>query len=122
MAFFAQTTASFCKKIVIIALVFEKNANFFVENCRKSQKIVIITSTPANCAVQKSIAVKTWDRGYDFKNIFAKKMAQILAFLRQTNVSFLQKKHWLFALFSPKMVENRRKNFNQNIDPRWKQY
>jgi hypothetical protein len=26
---------------------FEKNANFFVENCQKSQKIVIITSTPA---------------------------------------------------------------------------
>jgi hypothetical protein len=27
-------------------LVFEKNANFFAKNCRKSQKIVIITSTP----------------------------------------------------------------------------
>jgi hypothetical protein len=27
-------------------LVFEKNANFFAENCRKSEKIVIITSTP----------------------------------------------------------------------------
>jgi hypothetical protein len=27
-------------------LVFEKNAIFFAENCRKSQKIVIITSTP----------------------------------------------------------------------------
>jgi hypothetical protein len=27
-------------------LVFEKNANFVAENCRKSQKIVIITSTP----------------------------------------------------------------------------
>jgi hypothetical protein len=25
---------------------FEKNANFFAENCQKSQKIVIITSTP----------------------------------------------------------------------------
>jgi hypothetical protein len=33
-------------KILIITLVFEKNANFFAENCRKSQKIVIITSTP----------------------------------------------------------------------------
>jgi hypothetical protein len=31
---------------MIITLVFEKNANFFAENCRKSQKIVIITSTP----------------------------------------------------------------------------
>jgi hypothetical protein len=26
---------------------FEKNANFYAENCRKSQKIVIITSTPS---------------------------------------------------------------------------
>jgi hypothetical protein len=32
-------------KILIITLVFEKNANFFAENCQKSQKIVIITST-----------------------------------------------------------------------------
>jgi hypothetical protein len=42
---FALTTASFCKN-VIITLVFEKNANFFAENWQKSQKIVIITSTP----------------------------------------------------------------------------
>jgi hypothetical protein len=33
-------------KIVIITLVFEKNTNFFAENWQKSQKIVIITSTP----------------------------------------------------------------------------
>jgi hypothetical protein len=33
-------------KIVIITLVFEKNAIFFAENYQKSQKIVIITSTP----------------------------------------------------------------------------
>jgi hypothetical protein len=32
--------------MLIITLVFEKNANFFAENCQKSQKIVIITSTP----------------------------------------------------------------------------
>jgi hypothetical protein len=31
---------------LIITLVFEKNANIFAENCRKSQKNVIITSTP----------------------------------------------------------------------------
>jgi hypothetical protein len=31
---------------LIITLVFDKNANFFAENCQKSQKIVIITSTP----------------------------------------------------------------------------
>jgi hypothetical protein len=45
LAFFVQTTASFCKN-VIITLVFEKNANFSPENWQKSQKIVIITSPP----------------------------------------------------------------------------
>jgi hypothetical protein len=44
MAFLIQIKAELCK-ILIITLVFEKNANFFAENCRKSQKIVI-TSTP----------------------------------------------------------------------------
>jgi hypothetical protein len=29
-----------------MTLVFEKNANFVAENCQKSHKIVIITSTP----------------------------------------------------------------------------
>jgi hypothetical protein len=42
---FAQTSASFCKNL-IITLVFEKNANLFAEICQKSQKNVIITSTP----------------------------------------------------------------------------
>jgi hypothetical protein len=32
LAFLAQTTASFCKNL-IITLVFEKNGNFFAENC-----------------------------------------------------------------------------------------
>jgi hypothetical protein len=45
LAFFAHTTASFWKNL-FITLVFEKNANFFAENWRKSQKIVIITSNP----------------------------------------------------------------------------
>jgi hypothetical protein len=37
LAFWAQTTAGFCKNL-IITLVFEKNANFLpkiVKNCRK---------------------------------------------------------------------------------------
>jgi hypothetical protein len=33
---------------LIFILVFEKNANFLAENCRKSQKIVIITSVPVH--------------------------------------------------------------------------
>jgi hypothetical protein len=44
LAFLTQNKAKLCK-ILIITLVFEKNAIFFAENSRKSQKIVIITST-----------------------------------------------------------------------------
>jgi hypothetical protein len=44
LAFLTQTKAKLCK--ILITLIFEKNANFFAENCRKSQKFVIITSTP----------------------------------------------------------------------------
>jgi hypothetical protein len=44
LAFLTQIKAELCK-ILIITLVFEKKANFFTENCRKSQKNVIITST-----------------------------------------------------------------------------
>jgi hypothetical protein len=45
LAFLTQNRAKLCK-ILIITLVFKKNAKFFAENCQKSQKIVIITSTP----------------------------------------------------------------------------
>jgi hypothetical protein len=45
LAFLTRNKGKLCK-ILIITLVFEKNAIFFAENCRKSQKIVIITSTP----------------------------------------------------------------------------
>jgi hypothetical protein len=45
MAFLLKLLLVFAK-IVIITLVFEKNANFFAKNCQKLQKIVIITSTP----------------------------------------------------------------------------
>jgi hypothetical protein len=45
VGFFTQNKAKLFK-ILSITLGFEKNANFFAENCRKSQKIVIITSTP----------------------------------------------------------------------------
>jgi hypothetical protein len=43
---FAQITASFFCKKLIITFVHEKNAIFFAENWQKSQEIVIITSTP----------------------------------------------------------------------------
>jgi hypothetical protein len=47
MAFFAQNKAKLCKNW-IITLFFEKNTIFFAENWQKSQKIVIITSTPGH--------------------------------------------------------------------------
>jgi hypothetical protein len=45
LSFLTQNKVKLCK-ILIIALVFEKNAIFVAENWQKSQKIVIITSTP----------------------------------------------------------------------------
>jgi hypothetical protein len=47
MAFFAQTTASFCKNCDHNIGFWEKR-HFFAENWEKSQKIVIITSTPGH--------------------------------------------------------------------------
>jgi hypothetical protein len=54
LAFLNQNKAKLCK-ILIITLVFEKNTNFFAENCQKSLKIVIITSTP-------DVKRRSWDR------------------------------------------------------------
>jgi hypothetical protein len=61
LAFLTQNKAKFCK-FLIIKLVFEKNANFFAENCRKSQKIEIISSTPAQFAQVESICRSTRPR------------------------------------------------------------
>jgi hypothetical protein len=47
MAFSTLNKAKLCKNLTII-LVSEESANFFAENWRKWQKIVIITSTPSN--------------------------------------------------------------------------
>jgi hypothetical protein len=57
LAFIAKTNTSFCKNL-IITLVFEKNANIFAENCQKSQKIEIITSTPDRIFDQNLLAPK----------------------------------------------------------------
>jgi hypothetical protein len=45
LACFTQTTGSFCKNL-IITLFLRKTPILFAENWHKSQKIVIITSTP----------------------------------------------------------------------------
>jgi hypothetical protein len=56
LAFLTQNQAKICK-ILIITLVFEKNANFFAENWQKSPKIVIITSTPGHPDAETKISV-----------------------------------------------------------------
>jgi hypothetical protein len=56
LPFFAQTNASICK-ILIVTLVFEKNVDFFAEYWQKSQKIVIITSTPGHTAKENVLIV-----------------------------------------------------------------
>jgi hypothetical protein len=55
MAFLTRNKAKLCK-ILIITLVFDKNANLFAENCRKSQKIVIATSTPGLTFAELDVA------------------------------------------------------------------
>jgi hypothetical protein len=45
-------------KKMIITLVFEKNANFFAKNGRKSHKIVIITSTPGRTQWKRLTSIK----------------------------------------------------------------
>jgi hypothetical protein len=62
LAFWSQNKAKLCK-ILIITLVFEKNAKFFAENGQKSQKIMIITSTPGLETWQKKNGPP--DRGFE---------------------------------------------------------
>jgi hypothetical protein len=79
--------------MLIITLVFEKNANFFAENCRKSQKIVIITSTPGHSfgrvlPLREQSFVSSFLRGWlasvinfypiNIKNIDLKKLSRVL--------------------------------------------
>jgi hypothetical protein len=47
--------ASLCNNLNI-TLAFEKNANFFAQNCQKSQKIVIKTSTPKQMSPGRTLA------------------------------------------------------------------
>jgi hypothetical protein len=54
LAFLTQNKANLCK-ILIITLVFEKNANFFAKKWQKFQKFVIITLTPGEKQEQRAI-------------------------------------------------------------------
>jgi hypothetical protein len=85
LAFSIQNKAKLGKKF-IITLVCEKNA-LFAENCRKSQKIVIVTSVPGQC-----------DR------TFCEKIAQNGALL---NRIFTQRNYWSkFVNFETKGSKN----------------
>jgi hypothetical protein len=72
LAFFTQNKAKLCKN-------FDHNIgfwDFFAENCRKSQKIVITTSTPdTNFRAQnlKTILKKATSVWQDFKAVFRRK-------------------------------------------------
>jgi hypothetical protein len=80
---------------LIITFVFEKNANFFAENWKKSQKIAIITLTPeSQCD--------------DFKNIFAEKNCDQFG-IQNTAKSFPKHEHNIgfkgkTPIFSPKII------------------
>jgi hypothetical protein len=56
LALFAQTSAGFCK-IMIVTLVFEKNANYVAENWQKLAKIGIITSTPGQKSLSFTLSI-----------------------------------------------------------------
>jgi hypothetical protein len=68
-AFLTQNKAKLCINL-IITLVFEKNAISFAENCQKSPKIVIITSTPVQTylfyLVLRFLCDRQWKRSADF--------------------------------------------------------
>jgi hypothetical protein len=65
LAGLTQSKAKLCK-MLINTLVFEKNAIFPQKNCRKSQKIVIITSTPGtDFMISKNSPSQRWNAGIE---------------------------------------------------------
>jgi hypothetical protein len=73
---------------LIITLVFEKSANFFAENGRKSQKIVIITSTPGHPARhQISFRSHSYSEGEPIRGCWHEKEGQdcLLLFREKKN-------------------------------------
>jgi hypothetical protein len=81
---------------MIVTLVFDKNANFFAENREKSQKIVIITSTPGTDVMIFKI----------FRRIFRRKK---LGFLTQSKAK-------LCKILIVTLVFEKNANFLQKID------
>jgi hypothetical protein len=105
LAFLTQNKAKLCK-IFIITLVFEKNANFFAENCRKSPKIVIITSVPGRspCRVPNFSCTKKVESGdycqFSAKNgVFFSETNAIVHTFAKTSSSLSKIRQMLAKLF-----------------------
>jgi hypothetical protein len=90
LAFFTQNKAKLRKNNIII-LVFVKNTNYFAENCQKSQKIVIITSTPGPkpTIVSYSDSVAKTSDGKISQVRFEKK------YNRKNDLAYIQQQDWL---------------------------
>jgi hypothetical protein len=104
-AFLTQNKAKLCE-ILIITLVFEKNANFFAENWQKSQKFVIITSTPG-----------AYPTKYDFSNfthickIFSQTFVKNYKFLKNIscpNCTNICKSHLVYFTRIPKDLKTKK--------------
>jgi hypothetical protein len=82
LAFLTQSKAKLCK-ILIMTLVFEKNANFFAENWEKSQKIVIITSIPGLLTARQDLK-----SGANVMDIFSGAFNQLALFAKTSVMVF----------------------------------
>jgi hypothetical protein len=93
---------------MIITLVFEKNANFFAENCQKSQKIVIISSTPGlniaqqdfNCWFKQTLM---WNF-LQFRLLFRQMIKNVCLYVKYTNYYSTK---WLLFISTAKPNSNR---------------
>jgi hypothetical protein len=117
-AFLTENKANFLKKLTI-TLVFEKNANFFAENCQKSQKIVIITSNPGHPASANVCLYigRLFALGSLLKNTEAADIFWTTAcFLGIQKLCIHFHQQWVLALFSKKKKNNFMINFfGENI-------
>jgi hypothetical protein len=102
-----QNKAKLCK-VLIITLVFEKSANFFVQNCRKLKRILIITSTPDQyCSVAFLCPVSFTKSFRPGNNGFQKYLCHNIGYF-DSNYSYLDTKNYQnfreLAFFFPQKI------------------
>jgi hypothetical protein len=61
LAFFTQNKPKLCKNLITTLVLSKAPFFFFAENCRKSPKIVFITSTPGPSCDGKKFSPKKWN-------------------------------------------------------------